>query len=187
RIELVALHTRRQQQLVVYLAELRDLALNHPLDRLGQLALDVGQALCERPLPGRLRDRSPVAQVAYQVGHEQRAAFGLSVDQRRQFRRETMPGEFQVQVFGDLGLTQEFERQLSARASCLEIRLYLQERMLLNQQIRWPVSDHNQHVQRIELPGEKAEHVNGGDVRPMQIVEEEHQRPEARDLLQKGA
>ena len=42
RIELVALHTRGSQQLVILRLKLRDLAFDHPAHRFRQLAFDVG-------------------------------------------------------------------------------------------------------------------------------------------------
>src|SRR5262249_27942725 len=68
----------------------------------------------------------------------------------------------------------------------LQIRLDLQKRMFRQQQVGRPVSHHDQHTQRVELAGEEAEYINRRNVRPVQIVKEQHQRTQPRDFLQKG-
>ena len=62
RVEHVALHARRGEQLAIVLAELPDLALDHRPHGLRQLALDLRQSVLEvpldRPPPRSLRGRA---------------------------------------------------------------------------------------------------------------------------------
>ena len=130
RVELVALHARHRQQLVICLIELPDLAFDHPQHRLRQLALDLRQTVDQPPPAVHLSDRTLVSQIPHDVGHEQRAALGLLMDQRRELGRKAVAGELEIEVLRNLGLVQKPELDLAAHSARLQIGLDLQEGVL---------------------------------------------------------
>ena len=71
-----------------------------------QLALQVRERLRQRPATLLLGEHLPIAQVAQQVDHEERIAFGPGVDQSRQSLREAVLGEFQGQIALNVVLAQ---------------------------------------------------------------------------------
>ena len=142
---------------MIVLAELPELTLDHPAHGLRQLALDLRQPVPEFPLTVHLRDRSLVSKIPHEVGHEERTALGLGVDQGRKIAGKTMTWELEFEVVRDLGLLQELELQLPAQPAGLEIRLDLEERVLRKQHVRRPVGRDHEHVRTVELAGQKAE------------------------------
>jgi hypothetical protein len=89
-----------------------------------------------------------------------------------------------AQVLLDVVPRQERERQLLAFAVRLQLPLDLQERMLPAQHVRAAIGHHEQGGDRLEPAGDVGEQVDGRQVRPLQVVEEDHERLPARDVLQ---
>ena len=75
---------------------------------------------------------------------------------------------------------------LTAHTARLEIGLDLQEGVLHKLHIRGPVGDHHEHVGTFELAGQEAEKIDGGFVRPVEVVEKKDQGSRARQLLDAG-
>jgi hypothetical protein len=131
-VDLVALPAGRHPQAAVVFAELIDLPLDHAADRFGQIAPEVRDRLPKRPAALFLRQHLPVAKVAQEGGHEQRAALlrhlrdrqvltqeqgrwtlGQSVPDLRRDLPESVRGMIQRKI-GQLG---EDDRRLLVAAS----------------------------------------------------------------------
>ena len=185
-VELVALHAGRHQQAAVVFAELTDLPLDHAADRFGQVAPEVGDRLPQRPAALLLRQHLSVSKVAQEVGHEQRAALRPGVDEGRELLREAMPGEFEREIAVEIRSGQELQRQLATDAAHLQVQLDRPERVLAQHQVGRAIGQHQQGTHPRAPAAEVGEQINGRGVRPVQIIEEQEQRPQVRHLPQEG-
>ena len=70
---------------------------------------------------------------------------------------------------------------------CLQVVLDLKEWVLIEQQIRRPIGDDLQETHRIELGTQVCQKIDGRSVGPVQIIKEENQWPETRNVLEKGS
>jgi len=105
------------------------------------------------------------------------------VDEGRELLRETMPGEFEREIAIEIRSGQELQRQLATNAARLQVQLDRPERVLAHHQVGRAVGEHQQGTHPRALAAEVGEQINGRGVRPVQIVEEQEQRPEVRQLL----
>ena len=87
----------------------------------------------------------------------------------------------------DVGQAQVFQRELHQRAACLQFMADLQKRVLAGDHFRRPVRREHEDAQVGEALGQVVEHVDRGDVGPVQIVQEEHERPRARNGFEQRA
>src|SRR5207244_4343000 len=177
----------RRQQAAIIFAQLRDLTVDHAADRLGKLTLDLGHGARQCPPALVLGNDSAIAQVAQQIRHEQWTAFRLGVHELAEIRRELMAGKFEQEISFDLRAIQELERKLAADTACLPAGLELEKRVLGQQELRGAISKNQEQTHRIQAPGEVGEQVDGRNIGPVQVVEEHHQRFEARHVLEKGS
>src|SRR5262245_28829562 len=95
-----------------------------------------------------------------------------------------MPWKCQPQVLFDILAREEVEWNLAANTARLEFQLDLHEGMLGKQEIARPEGSHNQQTKRAAPVGEVRKHIDGRGVRPVEVVEKEHDRTKARDLLE---
>ena len=93
-------------------------------------------------------------------------------------------GKLDGQVALDVLARQELERQLSQNAARLQVAADLQERVLVDAPSRTVDTCEQQHAHALEAPAQVVQQIDRGDVRPMEVVEEHDQRPDARDLLE---
>ena len=96
---------------------------DHAASRLGQLAFQVGQRACQLPPAVVRHDDLLRPQIAHQVHHEQRTAFGFRVHASRERGREVVMGELEVEEFRDVLGCQQLERQLLTHSLALEVEL----------------------------------------------------------------
>jgi hypothetical protein len=106
---------------------------------------------------------------------------------RSELFRETMPGEFEREIPMKIRSRQELQRQLATNTARLQVQLHRPKRVLAQDEIGRAIGQHQQGTQSRALAAEVGEQINGGGVRPVQIVEEQEQRPQVRHLPQKGA
>ena len=97
RIELASLHAGSEQQPSILLFESVDLPRDHASHRCREIARDVGHRARQHPGAALLDDAARVAQIAHEIGHEQRASLGLCVDCRGKVFQESVTGELQCQ------------------------------------------------------------------------------------------
>ena len=185
-VELVALHARDREQAPIELVEPIDLASDRSLHRLRQLAGDVCGRLREVPPAAVAHDVAPIAEVAQQVHHEQRVTFGLLVDQRDERGWQRVARELELQVAIDVGPIEVIERALDQRVGCLQLPCDRQERVTRDGHVRGPVGDEYENPHAVEPAGQVVQHVDGRRVGPVQILDEEHQRTDARHVLEVG-
>ena len=128
-----------------------------------------------------------VTQVTDDVGHEERAAFGLRVDHLGERRREAVLRKHQGEVALDVARLEEAERDLFEGAVRAQLVANAEERMLRQRHVRGPVGRQHEHAHLVEAAGQIVQHVDRRDVGPMQIVEEQHERPQPRRFEEQRA
>ena len=103
-------------------------------DPLRRFAFKRRETLDERPASVALRHQAALLQIAQQVHHEERVAFGLVMDQRCERGRERVPRKRAVDVhrhrFGGQGVQRDF----ATHAARLQIELERKKRMLRQRQ-----------------------------------------------------
>ena len=185
-VELVALHARHREQAAIQLFEPVDLAADRSLDRLGQLARDVRGRVRQVPAPAVPDEIAAIAQVPHQVHHEERVPLGLLVNQRDERGRERVARELEPEIALDVGPIQVVERALDERVGRLQLPRDRQERVARDGHVRGPVGDEHQQPHAVEAAGQVVQHVDRRRVGPVQILEEEHERADARHVLEVG-
>ena len=108
------------------------------------------------------------------------------VDENREFGRKAMLRKLQRQIALEIGAGQEGQEDLPAHAAPLELQLHVQERVLTEQQVRRAVGEYQQQSHRRALAANISQQIHGRRIGPVQIVQEQHQRLEARHLLKEG-
>src|SRR5260370_763877 len=128
----MALDGRGREHFPVAGADLLNFPFNHAYYRLREIAAQVGQRLRETPalLPFFLDNHFPVAEVAEQVHHEKRIAFGPGVNHPREFIREAVPWKLDLQVPFDVRGREKLHIDLTACATPLKIALHSNKRAL---------------------------------------------------------
>ena len=118
------------------------------------LRIDAGSSLerirlgpRQHPAAVAFDEAAGVAQVADDVGHEQRAALGLRVDQLRERRREAVLRKHHREVALDVAPLEEPERDLFERTVRAQLVADGEERMLRERHVGGPVG--REHEQRI--------------------------------------
>ena len=102
RVEVETLHARRAEQPSVIVIERFELPLDGAAYRLRQLAFERGEIRRQPPAAVGLHDDRAAAQVAHQVGHEQRIAFGALVQHRGERLRKCVLRKTQRQISGQI-------------------------------------------------------------------------------------
>ena len=118
------------------------LRVDHAAHRLRQIrAAHPASALRDDPRPGLLDDPAGVAQVAHEVDHEERAAFGLGVDHRRRSRAESdVPGNSSARYRSTSAVLEKRAGRLPRTGRALQVAADRQERMLRQRHVRRTVA-----------------------------------------------
>ncbi len=94
-------------------------------------------------------------------------------------RRETVLREFERQVTLHVSALEELEREFPEDAAAFERGLYLQQRVFRQHNLGAPVGPEHEHTHAFEAAGQIVEQIDRGDIRPVQVVEEDHERRHA--------
>ena len=143
----------------------------HPLGRLGQ-PLDPGQQhLGQGP---RQLDPGVASPGGQQLLGEERVALGAGVDALHLLRRQWSTGD-RLQVLGQLGLGER--GQLHPLHSGQPDQLGQQRPQRVTPvQLIGPVADRQGHPARAQGAGQEGDHVPGGRVGPVQVLQHQHHR-----------
>ena len=151
---------------------------DHPRHRVGQPGHPVDQQVAQRfrhRLGGRLRRRRAGRGQSRELDRVERVAAGSPVDLVQQLRRRH-PAELGGEQLGGLGPGQRRQLEPAHARQPGQLRQERSQRMA-PADIVGAVRGGEQQRHRPERPDQQVEQIPGGPVRPLQIVDHEHQRP----------
>ena len=180
--ELLALDARGLEQPSVVLPQPLDLLADDGDDPLRQRALDRREGAREDHLALAALDRAALEQVVQDVDQEERVAVAAPEDELDQVVGRPR-SELAREIGGDLDAAEGGGRELGPGQTPLrQLAEQAAQRMALDLDLRRPVARGDQHRPVGKPRREPAEQVDRGGVRPVQVLEREHQRL-ARDEL----
>src|SRR4051812_48371504 len=97
-----------------------------------------------------------------------------------------MPGKLQREELRDLLSLQETERELPADAPGVTFESDRPERVTREQELRWTKGGKDQDLGRSHPGRHIGQEVYGRGIRPVDVVEEQHQRAKPRHLVKEG-
>src|SRR5687767_2285806 len=106
------------------------------------------------------------------------------MDARGELGRQAMLREFEQEIAVDVICSQELQRQLPARTSRLQSLLHLNERMLCQEQIGRAIGDDKEAVDAVKAIGNERQQIDGRNIGPVQIFEEDDEWFRQRELSQ---
>ncbi len=187
RIEVDALDGCRTEQASIVIVERIDLALHETSNRLRQFPAQRRQILADDPRAILLLEHLPPAEVAQQIDDEERVAFGALLDEAGESARERMIRELQREIAIDRGLVEISGRDFPAGAARNEVELERQERVLCLRELGRPARGDDQQPHRVDSPRKISDEIGRRGVRPVHVVKTQHDRMDARDLLEQRA
>ena len=181
------LHARGKQQPAIAVVEPLNFPRDHALDRFRQIPRNVRHVAGDHPRALLLDDSPRVVQIPDEIGHEERAALGLGVNRRREIRREPVARKLERQVALDVARPEKTQLLLLEHAPPLQLAANPEKRMLREGHVGCAVAEHDHEPQIRQPAGQVVEDVDRRHICPVQVVDEEHQRAQPRDLLQQRA
>jgi hypothetical protein len=183
-VEFDALHAGSDQQLAIHRVEALDGPFDQAADRVGHFQLEMRPPLGEPPFILLFRDDAAVGELPHQIDNEQRRARGAFVQQADEVVGKPIArigcGQIPLQIIPAEGT----QPCLAPHTAPLKGPPHVDKRVLGEQQVRWAVGDHQQQAQRVEPIAEVRDQVDGRHVRPMEVVEEQDERPRSGQFSQ---
>src|SRR5262245_60584073 len=99
------------------------------------------------------------SQITQQVDDEQRASFGMAMNQLQELVWKIMARKRHLQVALQVAALQEVQGQLRADAFALKLELDAVKRMRPQQHFRGPIGRDHQHTQINALPAKKSQEI----------------------------
>src|SRR4030095_13786175 len=126
----------------------------------------------QRPDAVFLNDRLTVSEIANQVGHEQRMAFGATVYSGSKVVWKAVLGKLQREITVDVLLSKAGKLDLSDLVPRLEVELHSIERVSCKLQFRFAVSGNDEKPEAVKLSGQVRNRIDRGVVGPLKVIVE---------------
>ena len=94
--------------------------------------------------------------------------------------------KLQRQVALDISLGKTIQVQFAGKSTPFQLQPELMQRMHTLDHLAWPIRNHDQQGQRFKATGDVSEQVNGRGIDPVDVLQNQKQRPMAAQFLQKG-
>ena len=174
--ELGAADAGRFEGALLVPAETGDHRVDQLTERIGHDVGDVLEGGHERPPPVDLVENALAHEVGEQIGQKQRIAVGPAVQEPGEAVGKRVGAEARAEIRLDIVEGEQIERDVLAQTAGLQILPDGFQRRRAEREIGRTVGADEQQPARLRAARHQVDEVDGGFVRPVQVVEKKNQR-----------
>ncbi len=182
--EAITCDARMAEDALLGCAQQNELRLEHLLQGRRHRRRNGAQRPAQGPASTLLDDHVMIDHVPHDGRHEERIPARVAMDQAGETRREVGARELGEEIVRDIRVPQVFEGQLGAQTMDEEILLEHLQRVLRHHDVARTVRAEHHELRRSAPPGQRRDHVEGGEIDPVKVFEGEDERVGGGDRFQ---